>query len=192
MIFPSASITQILQDTDHSGIEALKQVFPLVYDELRGLAHAQLRKQQHAPFDTTELVHEAYLRLSEQQQFRIENRKHFYALAAIAMRHLLVDHFRKNLAEKRGENPLRVTLEGQNLINLEQPEIILALDEGLAQLEKEAPRMAQVVVLRFFTGLNHTEIAALLNVSIPTIDRDWRFAKAWLLKYINQSLGFTP
>ena len=161
----------------HSDLDA---VFPRVYEELRRLAHRQLgRHAEGGTVTTTALVHEAYLKLAQGRDLAWQDRGHFFALAARAMRFVLVDRVRSRLAAKRdGGRP--VTLDDAHAPDEEQPEQLLAVHEALEQLERVSPRLARVVHLRFFAGLDHEEVAELTGVSVPTVKRDWARARSWL------------
>jgi RNA polymerase sigma factor (TIGR02999 family) len=157
----------------------LDDAFSRAYDELRDLARAQLGRHGSTPtVNTTVLVHEAYLKLSARQDLQPKDRAHFFALAARAMRFVLVDHARSRLAAKRGSGA--VTFDELRVADGERPEALVAIDEALEHLERASPRLAQVVHLRFFAGLSHVEIAEILEVSEPTVKRDWARARAWL------------
>ena len=165
--------TQLLVDSRQGHKEALDALVPQVHDELRSIAHRLLTKRPaRRVLDTTGLVHEAYLKLIDQSRVEWSDRSHFQALSARAMRQILVDHFRRQNAEKRGGGDRPVTLdEGQVPVG-QRGELLLALDEALDRLREQAPRKAQVV----------------LDVSTRTVRRDWRKAKAWL----TQELAASP
>jgi RNA polymerase sigma factor (TIGR02999 family) len=151
--------------------------FPVVYDELRRLAAGQLAHE--APgltLSPTVLVHEAYLRLGPA---RFDNRAHFFAAAAEAMRRILIDHARARLAQKRGGGRQRVPLDEAHRI-AETPDGLLALDDALTRFAAEEPRKAELVKLRYFAGLTTPEAAAALGVSVATAERWWAYARTWL------------
>jgi RNA polymerase sigma factor (TIGR02999 family) len=161
--------------------------FPLVYEELRLVAHRHLaRESEGHTLSTTALVHEVYLRLSNQPGDAFNDRTHFFAMAARAMRRILVDHARRNHAEKRGNGARRVALENvdglavEGLAVEERAELLVALDEALARLSALDPRQAQVVELRFFGGLTEEEVAQALGIGLRTAKRDWAKARSWL------------
>lgn len=157
----------------------LDDAFARTYEQLRELAHAQLRRHGSTPtVNTTALVHEAYLRLSGGKDLEPQDRAHFFALAARAMRFVLVDRARSRLAAKRDAGV--VTFDELRVASGERPEALVAIDEALEQLERSSPRLARVVHLRFFAGLPHVELAEILGVSEPTVKRDWARARAWL------------
>jgi RNA polymerase sigma factor (TIGR02999 family) len=162
------------------------EVLRLVYADLERIARAELaRHRRGATLDTGALVHEAYLKLFDRTAASFESRKHFFATAAKAMRHVVIDYARARLAERRGAGAQHVPLDalvGGPLAVDRQAEQLIDIDRALARLATLDERLAQVVELRFFAGLEVSEIAALLGVSEPTIKRDTRAAKAYLLK----------
>ena len=160
---------------------APEELAPVVYEELRRLAHYYMEGQ--APdhtFQTTALVNEAYLRLAGQKRPNFVNRSHFLAVAAKAMRQILVDHAKAYRRQKRGAGARKVELDEGALISPQPAREILNLNEALERLARLDPRKAQVVELRYFGGLNQDEIAHVLKISAVTVRRDWTFAKAWL------------
>ena len=162
---------------------ALDRLFDMLYRHLHDRAHAQLaRWRQGDTLDTTALVHETYLRFAGDDRPRIapEGREHFFALAARAMRQIIVDHARRAGARKRGGSADIETLRNDDGVSLADPGPLLALDEALQQLSSFDPRLARLVDLRFFAGLSVEETAAVLQVSERTVKRDWRKARAWL------------
>jgi RNA polymerase sigma factor (TIGR02999 family) len=165
-------------DSTDPGVEAL---FGRIYGELKRLAHSLRGGRGGDTLNTTALVHEAYLKLSSAHSLGIRSRAHFFALAARAMRQILVDTARAQMAQKRGGGALPwVTLDESFQAQPLRPSQFIALDEALARLEAADPRRAQVVEHRLFGGLTSEETAQLLGVSKPTVDRDWRAARAWL------------
>jgi RNA polymerase sigma factor (TIGR02999 family) len=156
--------------------------FPLVYDELREVAHRHLeREAQGHTLSTTALVHEAYLRLCEQSSGAFNDRVHFFAIAARAMRRILVDHARRHHAVKRGDGAQRVPLESlEGLAIDERAGLLVGLDEALVRLESLDARQAQVVELRFFGGLTEEETAHAIGIGLRTVKRDWAKARSWL------------
>lgn len=183
-----ANITQLLGALSGGDTSVVAQLAPLVYDALRGIAHNQLRYERaNHTLNTTALVHEAYLKLVEQPEAEWENRAHFYAVAAQAMRRILVDYARKHRAQKRGGGAEKLPLDEALVMAPERAEELLALDEALAQLETLDARHAQIVEYRFFGGLTIEETANVLNLSPATVKRDWTLAKAWLHKTMSQS-----
>ena len=175
---PTGMISQLLRDARGGESSALDQVLPLVYEELKYLAKRHLRKQgQGHTLQATELVHEAYAKLSSGPGFEAESRSHLLAAASRAMRNLLVDHARNRKALKRGGDWIRITLTDEVGIRETSPEEILNLDRALDELE---PRQRKVVECRFFGGMEESEIAQALEVSERTVRRDWVKARAWL------------
>lgn len=175
-------ITRLLRDARSGNRDALDRLFSLVYDELKLIARARLRGRRQGTLDTTALVHEAYLRLFEGGGVDVSDRGHFYALSSRAMRHVLVDHFRRRGALKRGGAAVVLATLGGSLPQHEAGEAILGLDDLLEQLERLEPRLARVVEYRFFGGMTEVEIGQVLNVSDRTVRNDWRKARAWLAR----------
>src|SRR6266545_3057262 len=174
-------VTQLLVNWSHGDRAALEKLTPLVYDELRRLAHHYMEGQRpDHTLQTTALVNEAYLRLSDQRRPNFTNRSHFLAVAAKAMRQILVDHAKASQRQKRGGSASRIELDEAALIAPEQTRAILDLNDALERLATLDSRKAQVVELRYFGGLKQDEIAEVLKVSIVTVRRDWVFAKTWL------------
>lgn len=164
-----------------SGQQAsLDRLVPLVYGELRAIAHRQLGwHDRGTTLSTTALVHEAYLKLVDQSRAGWRDRAHFLALASVAMRHVLVDLAKARVALKRGGARRRITLDEDEIGIDDQPETLLQLDEALDRLSAVEPRLARVVECRFFGGLTEEEIAEVLTVTVRTVQRDW--AKARML-----------
>jgi RNA polymerase sigma factor (TIGR02999 family) len=159
---------------------ARDRLFHLVYGELRRIAHRQLgREETGHTLDTNALVHEAYLRLVDQTRVEWEDRSHFFAIAAQAMRRILIDYARRYQALRRGGGLRRVSL-GEEAAVLERSETLLALDEGLERLAALDPRLSQVVECRYFAGFTEEETAEALGVTPRTVRRDWVKARAWL------------
>jgi RNA polymerase sigma factor (TIGR02999 family) len=178
-------VTQLLADWNHGDQAALQKLTPLVYEELRRLAHHYMETQRpDHTLQTTALVHEAYLRLVDQSRPSFTNRSHFLAVAAKAMRQILVDHARTARRQKRGAGASKVELEEAALISPEQSDVILNLNDALERLASLDSRAAQGVELRYFGGLSQDEIAEVLKVSTVTIRRDWVFSKAWLYRQL--------
>jgi RNA polymerase sigma factor (TIGR02999 family) len=171
--------------------------FPLVYAELRRLAHRQLRREAGGhTLNTTALVHEAYLRLADQREARWRDRAHFLALAATAMRRILVDHARRHRAAKRGGGARAVRLDEADALAGDafaaaalaaegRDELLVALDEALARLAALDARQARVVECRFFGGLTEQETAAALDIGLRTAKRDWAKARGWLYRELH-------
>jgi RNA polymerase sigma-70 factor, ECF subfamily len=175
------NVTQLLADWSHGDNAALKELTPLVYEELRRLAHHYMGRQRpDHTLQTTALVNEAYLRLADQTSPNFTNRSHFFAVAAQAMRQILVNYAKASQSQKRGGGALKVELDEVALISPEQTAEILDLNEALERLATLDSRKAHVVELKYFGGLEHDEIAEVLKISTVTVRRDWIFAKAWL------------
>ena len=175
-------ITQLLLAVSNGRQDALNELVPLVYDDLRRVAAAQMRRE--APghsLQPTALVHEAYVRLVDQRHLKWRNRAHFFGVAASLMRRILVDHARARLAEKRGGGIERVTLVGDEPA-AENPHAIdvLALHESLERMAAFNPRQERIVELRYFGGLTIEEAAEVVGISEATLVREWTIAKAWL------------
>jgi RNA polymerase sigma factor (TIGR02999 family) len=177
----SGEITQLLSRWANGDRAALDALMPVVYAELRAIADAYLRRERTGhTLQPTALVHEAWLRLAKQQPASFEHRKQFYALAAQAMRRILVDHARMAAADKRGGGAARMPLD-ETMLSLPDRHVeLLALDQALDQLSRISQRQAQIIELRYFGGLNLEETAGLLGLSPATISRDQRSAEAWL------------
>ncbi|MEQ1603336.1 MAG: sigma-70 family RNA polymerase sigma factor [Pyrinomonadaceae bacterium] len=179
----SREISLLLADWSEGDEVALEQLMPLVYDELRRLARGYMRRQPSGhTFQTTELIHEAYLKLAKNDAQNWKNRAHFFGVAAKAMRHILVDYSRAKHSQKRGGWQERVTLTEMTANSSDSSKDMIALDDALNDLAELDQRKSRVVELRYFGGLSNEEIAAVLQVSIDTVKRDWRFARNWLLR----------
>jgi RNA polymerase sigma factor (TIGR02999 family) len=177
----SVGLTELLAAWSRGSERARDQVFDVVYDELRRLAAAYLRREREAhSVPPTALVHEAYVRLVDQRQVQWQNRHHFFGIAAQAMRRILIDRARARRADKRaGGRDDRPLEDGDAICELRGVDL-LSLDAALARLETLEPRVARLVELRFFAGLTVSEAAAVLGVSPATVKRDWSLARAWL------------
>lgn len=181
-------VTRLLEAWGQGDRAALEKVTRLVYEELRRLAHRYMSGQpaDHT-LQTTALVNEAYLRLAGQEQPSFANRTHFLAVAAKAMRQILVDHARTALRQKRGAGAKAVDLDEAALLTPEPTREILDLNEALEKLAALDARKASVVELSYFGGLKQEEIAEALNISIVTVRRDWTFSRAWLYAELNRA-----
>jgi len=174
-------VTQLLIDCSKGSQDAFKQLFPLVYEELRRLAHRYMTQERPGhTLQTTAVVHEAYLRLIDQKHVQWQNRAHFFAIASQMMRRILITHAQSHAYAKRGGGALKVSLDEAAVLSQERASDLIALDEALKGLTAIDPRRSQVVELRFFGGLSNEEIAEVLNISTNTETRDWSVAKAWL------------
>ncbi len=172
-------LTQVLQAAGEGDAGAARRLWSLVYEELRALAHAKLRRMPGQTLQTTALVNEAYLKLVGSEDPGWEGRAHFFGAAAQAMRQILVDQARRKARVKHGGGMERVDLD--EAVSLEAPiDDMLALDEALAELEKIDSRKSRLVMFRYFAGLTMEDTAKALGVSVPTVERDWRYVKVWL------------
>ena len=181
MTEPPSDITKLLAAWTAGDHNALDRLVPLVYAELRRVAHNRLRHERPGQtLQPTALVHEAYVRLVRIRRIKWQNRAHFFAMCARLMRQILVDAARARQFAKRGGGGVRVTLN-EALLPADAPgPDVVALDEALKELEQRDPRKGRVVELRFFAGLDVEETAVALGVSTDTVSRDWKFAKTWL------------
>jgi RNA polymerase sigma-70 factor (ECF subfamily) len=179
-VFPHR-VTQLLQQWSHGDDAALAELTPLVYEELRRLAHHYMEGERPGhTLQTTALVNEAYLRLADQTNPNWQSRAHFFAVAARAMRGILVNYAKSNQAQKRGGGAVRIELDEAAILSPEQSKEIVDLHEALERLATLNLRKARVVELKYFGGLNHDEIAEVMKISTVTVRRDWMFAKTWL------------
>ena len=184
----SHQITLLLIDWSKGDEYALEQLMPLVYEELRQMAKNYMRRQPSGhTFQTTELIHEAYLKIAAGEEKRWQNRAHFFGVAAKAMRHILVDYARSKSRDKRGGWQNRVTFAETAAVTSNRSEEIVALDEALNQLATLDERKVRVVEMKFFGGLTNEEIAGVLRVSLVTVKRDWQFAQTWLLRELQRA-----
>ncbi len=175
-------VTRLLVQWTDGDPKALEELLPLVYDELRRLARSYLhRERSDHTLQSTALVHEAYIRLID-QNVSWQSRAHFFGIAAQMMRRILVDHARAKNASKRGDGICRVTLD-EEIIGAGQRDVdVLALDEALDKLAKLDPQQSRIVELKFFGGLSIEDTSAILKISPATVKRDWAMAKAWLFR----------
>ena len=176
-------VTRWLAEWRNGDERALERLFPVVYGELRRLASRYLdRERQGHTFQTHDLIHEAFLRLIPQRHVDWQSRNHFFAVAAQMMRRILVDHARRRQYDKHGGALHRVALDEMPDLAVRSDLDFVGLDEALVELAEVDSSLAQIVDLRFFGGLEHGEIASVLGVSKPTVQRRWRTAKAWLYR----------
>ena len=179
----SHQVTLLLNQWRDGNEWALEELMPLVYDELRVMAKRYMSGQNRGhTFQTTELIHEAYLKLAGGEKQSWQNRAHFFGVAALAMRHILVNYALSKRSQKRGGDRQQVTLNDNSVVSMERSEEIVALDAALKGLERLDARKGRVVELRYFGGLSIEETASILKVSHQTVQRDWRFAKSWLMR----------
>ena len=185
------NVTALLEQWQNGDSSAVDELFPMLYEELRKLAIHQFQREALGhTLQPTAVVNEAYVKLVGQDPGRVDNRRHFYALAAKAMRQVLIDHIRRKKTEKRAGDLVRVTLSDAigapvQIVGREVDD--LALDEALTQLAELRPRAAQVVELRYFGGLTSEATAEVLGVNRKTVTRDWNTARLWLLAQLESS-----
>lgn len=186
---PPQNVSQLLLDWSKGDKAALDALVPLVHEELHRLAHRYMGGE-HAghTLQTTALINEAYLRLTDYKNMRWQNRAHFFAVAAQAMRRILVDYARRHHYTKRGGGAYQVTLEEAMVFSAETSAEIIAVEDALNDLAALDPRKSQIVELRFFGGLNVEETAEVLAISPTTVKREWQRAKAWLHLAINKGV----
>lgn len=178
---PAGEVTRLLRAFRPGDGEVMSRLMALIYPELKKVARVQLRRERAGhEMQPTALVHEAYLRLVAHEDHAWENRAHFYAAAANAMRRILIDHARAQRARKRAGERTTISLDHALSLGAEESEELLELDEALSDLERLSPRQARVVELRYFAGLSVPEAAQALGVNPRTVDRDWATARAWL------------
>jgi RNA polymerase sigma factor (TIGR02999 family) len=180
-------ITHLLRQFSDGNREALDDLLPLVYDELRRQAANYLRRERHDhTLQTTALIHEAYIKLINPREVRWQNRAHFFAIAAQTMRRVLVDYARSKLCKKRGGDPIQITLD-EGVMKSDQKSIdLLALDEALTRLAALDEQKARVVELKYFSGMTTEETAEVLGISSRTVERNWLMAKAWLNRELSR------
>ncbi len=172
--------TEVLEDLRGGGREALDRLLPLVYEELRAIAHRHLARDPDGTLVTTALVHEAYLKLVDQSNAQWRDRAHFFALASVAMRHILINRARDRASLKRGGVRQRITLDEEAIAVDDQAESLLEIDDALKRLAEVSPRLARVVECRFYGGLSQEEIAEALGITVRTVERDWNKARLLL------------
>jgi len=174
-------VTRLLGEWGAGDREALNELMPLVYDELRRVAHHHMAHERPGhTLQATELVNEVYLKLKDARGSRWQNRGQFFAVAAQMMRFILVDYARRHARAKRGGGEHRVTLDEAMVVSEDKSDEMLALDEALQKLEQFDKRKSQIATMRFFAGLTIEQTAEALSISPETVMRDWRLARAWL------------
>lgn len=184
---PPSQITQLLRRWRDGNREALDALLPLVYDELRRLAHRHLRNERaEHTLQSSALVHEAYLRLVGQDFPQWEGRTHFFAIAAQLMRQILVDYARRHRASKRGSGVCMLTLGDVEALPQRKDVDVVALNDALNALAEIDPRQSHVVELRFFAGLSLEETSEVMGIGTATVQRDWTAARAWLYREISR------
>jgi RNA polymerase sigma factor (TIGR02999 family) len=184
---PTAEITQILQEWNNGNEDAKERLIPFVYDELKRQARLMMSKERaNHTLQPTALVHEAFLRLNDQTGIDWKDRSHFYGIASRLMRQILVDHARLHATIKRGNHPIHFSIDDVQIPVEERAGSILVLDEVLQRLEEFDETQARVVEMRFFGGMNNSEIAESLEISERTVGREWEAARLWLYRELNQ------
>src|SRR6266478_3233525 len=180
---PAHDVTQLLKRYGNGDQEALAELIPQIYDELRRLASFYLQSERvNHTLQTTALVHEAYIRLVDQKQVEWNNRNHFFGVAAQMMRRILVDHARKHVSLKRGGSFSRISLEQATALSRERPRELIAVDELLTRLASLDPQGSRIIELRFFAGLSLEETAEVTGLSTAKVRREWSVAKAWFTR----------
>ena len=181
------NVTQLLREGSKGNKEALDQLLPIVYDELRLQAARYLRREKAGhTLQTTALIHEAYIRLIDQRNVDWQNRAQFFGIAAQLMRRILVDHARTRKRAKRGGSNVRVSLDKAMVVAKDPDLDLVELDQALDRLAEIDPQQSRIVELRFFSGLSVEETAEVLRISPATVKRDWSMAKAWLHREISR------
>src|SRR5512139_2814508 len=186
-----SDVTQLLNAIDAGDPKAADQLLPLVYEELRKLAAAKMAQEKPGQtLQATALVHEAWLRLAGSEEQKAWNsRGHFFGAAAEAMRRILVDRARQKARVRHGGDMERVDLEHVTIATEDSDGTVLAIHEALEKLAVESPQKAEIVKLRYFTGMEHAEIAQVLGVSEPTVRRHWAYARSWLYAELKEARG---
>ena len=184
-----SEITQLLLALSDGNKEIVNSLMPKVYNQLHQVAMNQLKYERAGhTLNATDLLHEAYLKMVDQSRVKWQNRAHFFAIASQAMRRILINYAHKKKAQKRGGNENFVTFVEGNVQKEAKPEELINLDEALTRLQKLSMRQSQVIEYWFFVGLTHEEIAEVLGVSLPTVRRDWRIARAWLSRELQKDI----
>ena len=183
-------VTRLLIEWNNGNKEALDKLMPVVYEELRRLAHHYMRHERPGQtLQTTALVNEAYIRLADYKKMGWQGRAHFFAVAAQVMRRILVERARKHHSAKRGGDPQQVSLDEAATVSRQRLEEVMAVENALTSLEALDPRRGRIVELRFYGGLSVEETAEVLGISAPTVKREWRAAKAWLHRAVSEGIG---
>ena len=175
-------ITRLLNEIGQGSDEAYADLFPIVYNQLRGLAHRQIIGEPNQSLTKTALVHELYLKLFQQNTLDLEGRTHFFAIAARSMRQILIDHARKKKRKKRGGNAQEVTYIDEIMKAEEEAEHLIRIDEALDKLNNFDQRLAKIVELHYFGEMSFYDIAKVMKLSERTVYRDWKKARGWLYK----------
>ena len=184
----SDRISLLLSEWGKGDERALAELMPLVYDELRRMARGHLRRHPGLSFQTTDLIHETYLKLAKRDDPQWQNRSHFFGVSAKAMRHILVDYARAKQASKRGGWQAKVTLQDGFPEVDDQSAQVVALHEALEELARLDERKGLVVELKYFGGFTNEETAEVIRISVETVKRDWRFARSWLLRRLDSKI----
>jgi RNA polymerase sigma factor (TIGR02999 family) len=180
-----SDVTQILQGIREGNVQSADELLPLVYEELRKLALAKMAQQPPGQtLQATALVHEAWLKLAVDSEATWRDRQHFFRAAAEAMRHILIDRARHKLSLKGGQNAPHASLDECEIAAPVKEEVLLQLDDALADLTAFSPERAELVKLRFFAGLNESQIAEVLGISERSVQRQWKYTRAWLFARI--------
>jgi RNA polymerase sigma factor (TIGR02999 family) len=179
----SSEVTTLLREWRDGGPEALEKLMPIVYDELRRIARNFLSRERSESIQTTELVHEAFFKLTRQHSVDWQNSSHFFAIASQAMRRILIDAARERKALRR--DGIRISLDDAPSIAVERDSNLIALDAALAELETFDEQQAKIVELRYFGGLTIEQTAAVLGISPATVKREWAMARTWLYQQIS-------
>jgi RNA polymerase sigma factor (TIGR02999 family) len=193
---PQSKVTALLAQARRGDSSALQRLFPLVYDELLGIARIQRRRQaRHETLNTTALVHEAFIRLIGQEKLELTDHAHFMAVAAIAMRQILIDYARRRGAAKRGGGAetvsfeeIEVALENETGFSDAKADALIVLDLALTRLQAQSARQSRIVECRFFGGMSIEETALALDISPATVKRDWAMAQEWLYREMRKEL----
>ena len=183
----TAELTRYLAAWSEGDESAFEQVSARLYDELRIIARSHLRREHRTPLQTTELIHESFLRLADQRQVEWQNRKHFFGIASRMMRRILVDQARRTRADKRGSGREHVPLDDAPPLADDEAREILDVHEALEDLAKLDEEQARIVEMRFFGGFETAEVADALELSVSTVFRQWRVARAWLHRRLKAS-----
>lgn len=186
----AGDITKLLLDHKAGKSGAFDRLVTFVYDDLRRIAHIQLQRLPRGSLiNTTGLVHEAYVKLVDQSQVKVKNRGHFFAVAACAMRHIVIDFARRRLAARRGGGAPKQSLEAEEIAVDNDIERLLMLDEAISRLAELDERLARIVDCRVFAGFTDAETAEAVEISPRTVQRDWVRARAWLKRELSQGIG---
>ena len=184
---PPEEVSQLLMDWGDGDQAALDKLIPVVYQEMRRLAHHYMRRERAGhTLQTTALVNEAYMRLADYKRMRWQSRAHFFAVAAQVMRRILVEHARGRNYAKRGGGAQKVQLDEAAYVSAGRSAQVIAVDDALKELEAWDARKGRIVELRFFGGLSIDETAEVLKISPTTVQREWKSAKAWLLRALSE------